>query len=86
MEKRATPYTLLAETLWSKWLHPKGVWWTTMVIHSEEQGLTGEGAWSSAEFHGGTRQKVLTLLDEGLDLVELGINPYCYEGRLLPSN
>lgn len=35
---------------------------------------------------GGTRQKVLTLLDEGLDLVELGINPYCYEGRLLPSN
>ncbi len=72
----ATAYRVSAETLWRKglhsipfWLKPygangytQGVGWTTMVIHSEEQGLKGEGAWSYDEFHRWNSA-------EGLDLI-----------------
>ena len=77
MEKRATPYTLLAETLWSKWLQPIGrmvdhhgdplgrarsYGKKSKVLRAKEQGLTGEGAWSYDEFHRWNSA-------EGLDLI-----------------
>ena len=80
MEKRATPYTLLAETLWSKRLHPTGrrvehhgdplgrarsYGKKSKVLRAKELGLLPSS-------NGGTRQKVLTLLHEGLDLIALG--------------
>jgi len=77
MEKRATPYTLLAETLWSKRLHSTGgrvdhhgdplgrarsYGKKSKVLRAKEQGLTGGRARAYDEFH---RWKSA----EGLDLI-----------------